>query len=130
MAAAVCNFDTLEGAVNTVIETFLDEVQIDAINRYSKLDYPLKPTLFLEFHGTEKGVAEQAEMVGELAAENGGGDFKWSDKEEEKNKLWRARHDACLRLQSITPRRGYVGDRCLCSCFAPCRMYFGNPKGY
>ena len=125
MAAAVCDFATLEGAVNTVIQTvqlgipvarieFLDEVQIDAINRYSKLDYPLKPTLFLEFHGTEKGVAEQAEMVGELAADNGGGEFQWSDKEEEKSKLWRARHDAAYACKALRPGAGmWATDVCV-----------------
>ncbi len=125
MAAAVCDFETLEGAVNAVIQTvqlgipvarieFLDEVQIDAINRYSNLDYPLKPTLFLEFHGTEKGVVEQAEMVGELAADNGGGEFQWSDKEEEKNKLWRARHDAAYACKALRPGAGmWATDVCV-----------------
>ncbi|MEB8433589.1 FAD-binding protein [Cocleimonas sp. KMM 6892] len=125
MAAAVCDFESLEGAVNTVIETvqmgipvarieFLDEVQIDAINKYSNLDYPLKPTLFLEFHGTEKGVVEQAQMVGELAAENGGNEFQWSDKEEEKNKLWRARHDAAYACKALRPGAGmWATDVCV-----------------
>ncbi|WP_299879976.1 FAD-binding oxidoreductase [uncultured Cocleimonas sp.] len=125
MAAAVCDFESLEGAVNTVIQTvqmgipiarieFLDEVQIDAINKYSHLDYPLKPTLFLEFHGTEKGVVEQAEMVAELAEENGGNEFKWSDKEEDKNKLWRARHDAAYACKALRPGAGmWATDVCV-----------------
>jgi D-lactate dehydrogenase (cytochrome) len=93
---------------------FLDEVQIDAINKYSNLDYPLKPTLFLEFHGTEKGVVEQAQMVGELAAENGGNEFQWSDKEEEKNKLWRARHDAAYACKALRPGAGmWATDVCV-----------------
>ena len=125
MAAAVCDFETLEGAVNTVIQTvqmgipvarieFLDEVQIDAINKYSKLDYPLKPTLFLEFHGTQNGVAEQASLVGELAAENGGGEFQWSDKEEDKNRLWSARHDAAYACKALRPGAGmWATDVCV-----------------
>ena len=67
MSAAVCSFPTLEAAVNTVIQTIqmgipvarielLDEVQMDAVNRYSKLDYPVQPTLFFEFHGSESAV--------------------------------------------------------------------------
>ena len=89
MSAAVCSFPTIDGAVNTVIQTIqsgipvarielLDEVQMDAVNRYSKLDYPRQPTLFFEFHGTERGVREQAEMVQAIAAEHGGGDFQWA----------------------------------------------------
>src|SRR3954463_1743097 len=83
MAAAVCSFDSIEGAVNTVIQTIqlgvpvarielLDEVQMDSVNRFSKLDYPVKDTLFIEFHGTENGVKEQAELVESIAAEHGG----------------------------------------------------------
>lgn len=125
MAAAVCNFSSLEGAIDTAIQTIqlgipvarvelLDEVQIDAINRYSKTDFPVKPTLFLEFHGTEAAVKEQALTVGELAEDNGGGDFKWSDQEEDKNKLWRARHDAAYACMALRPGAGmWVTDACV-----------------
>jgi len=105
ISAAVCSFETLEGAVETVIQTIqvgipiarielLDEVQMKAINDYSKLDYPVEPTLFMEFHGSDAGVAEQAETVQELAGGNGGGEFAWTTRSEERNKLWQARHDA------------------------------------
>ncbi len=125
MAAAVCNFSTLEGAINTTIETIqlgipiarielLDEVQIDAINKFSKTNYPVEPTLFLEFHGTHAGVKEQAMMVAELAKENGGGEFQWSDKEEEKNRLWRARHDAAYACMALRPgSKMWVSDVCV-----------------
>ena len=125
MAVAVCDFSSLQGAVDTAIQTIqlgipiarielLDEVQIDAINKYSKLDYPLKPTLFLEFHGTHAGVEEQASMVGELAEDNGGGQFQWSTKEEEKNKLWRARHDAAYACMALKPDAGmWATDVCV-----------------
>ncbi|HUN51153.1 MAG TPA: FAD-linked oxidase C-terminal domain-containing protein [Candidatus Sulfotelmatobacter sp.] len=114
MSAAVCSFQTIEGAVDTVIATIqsgipiarielLDEVQMDAINKYSKLGYPVLPTLLLEFHGTEAGVKEQAEMVQALAADNGGGDFKWATQGEERNKLWQARHDAAWAAQALRP---------------------------
>lgn len=114
MAAAVCSFDSLEGAVNTVIQTIqlgipvarielLDDVEMDAVNKYSKLDYPVKDTLFLEFHGTEAGVKEQAEMVQAIAAENTGGDFKWATRPEDRNKLWQARHDVTYASKSLRP---------------------------
>src|SRR5690606_29524402 len=84
ISAAVAAFPTIGDAVQTVIQTIqsgipvarielLDEVQMDAVNRYAKLDYPVQPTLFFEFHGTERGVAEQAEMVQAIAAEFGAG---------------------------------------------------------
>ncbi|HUG91816.1 MAG TPA: FAD-linked oxidase C-terminal domain-containing protein, partial [Planctomycetaceae bacterium] len=55
------------------------------------------------FHGTEAGVVEQAEMVQEIARENGGLDFQWATKPEERTKLWEARHNAyfaCLQLKA------------------------------
>ncbi len=112
MSSAVCGFDSLEGAVRTVIATIqsgipvarielLDDVQLDAINKYSKLDYRVCNTLFLEFHGTEAGVREQAEMVQAIAAENGGADFQWTVKPEERAKLWQARHDAAYAAKAL-----------------------------
>ena len=114
MAAAVCSFDTLEGAINTVIQTIqlgvpvarielLDDVQMDSVNRFSKLDYPVKDTLFVEFHGTEAGVKEQAELVQSIAAEHGGGEFKWASKPEERSKLWTARHDVTYANKALRP---------------------------
>lgn len=113
MSAAVCSFETLEGAVQTVIETIqsgvpvarielLDEMQIDAVNRYSNLDYPVQPTLFFEFHGSAAGVVEQTETVKGLSDDNGGGSFAWTTHEEDRTRLWQARHDAyyaCLALR-------------------------------
>ncbi|MBM3598985.1 MAG: FAD-binding protein [Alphaproteobacteria bacterium] len=125
MSAAVCAFDTLDGAVNTVIQTIqsgipvarmelLDDVQMDAVNRYSKLEYKVAPTLFFEFHGTERGVAEQAEMVQALAAENGGGDFRWATRPEERSKLWQARHDGYFAALALRPGcKGWATDVCV-----------------
>ncbi len=114
MASAVCSFDSLEGAIDTVIQTIqlgipvarielLDDVQMNAVNQFSKLDYPVKDTLFLEFHGSETGVQEQAELVQAIAEENSGGEFKWTTKAEERNKLWAARHDVTYATKSLRP---------------------------
>ncbi|WP_085905223.1 FAD-binding oxidoreductase [Kiloniella majae] len=105
ISSAVCSFDSLETAVDAVmliVQTgipvarieLLDDVQMDAVNRYSKLNYAVLPTLFFEFHGTPAGVAEQAEQVGEIVKDYGGGDFQWASEQEDRNKLWQARHDA------------------------------------
>jgi len=114
MAAAVCSFESIEGAVNTVIQTIqlgipvarielLDDVQMDSVNKFSKLSYPVKDTLFVEFHGTEAGVKEQAEMVQSIAAEHGGGEFKWATKTEERTALWTARHDVTYANKALRP---------------------------
>ena len=125
ISAAVCSFDTLEGAVNTTISTIqmgipvarielLDEVQVDAINQYSDFNYPLKPTLFFEFHGTEAWVQEQSEMVKEISSEEGGSDFQWSAREQERQKLWEARHNAYYAALAMRPgTKGWPTDVCV-----------------
>jgi D-lactate dehydrogenase (cytochrome) len=125
IAAAVCAFPSVKAAVDTVIQTIqsgvpvarielLDEVQIDACNRFSKLGLPVEPHLFLEFHGTEAGVAEQSEMVGALAAENGGTGFQWAARAEERNRLWEARHNVYYAGLALRPgARIWATDVCV-----------------
>jgi len=125
ISAAVSAFPDLEAAVNTVIATIqsgvpvarielLDEVQMDAVNKYSDLDYKVAPTLFFEFHGTEAGVAEQVETTGELAKEFGAEEFQWASSTEDRNKLWQARHDSYYAALALKPgAKGFVTDVCV-----------------
>jgi D-lactate dehydrogenase (cytochrome) len=113
MSAAVCAFPTIRGAADTVIQTLQSGIPIArsellcattmaALNRHNKTSHREMPTLLLEFHGTEAAVVEQAKMVQELARDNGGLDFQWATKPEERSKLWEARHNAyfaCLQLK-------------------------------
>ncbi|MGL3820135.1 FAD-binding oxidoreductase [Sphingopyxis sp. R3-92] len=118
ISAAVCSFDTLGGAVDTVVQSIqcavplarveiLDAKQMIAVNRWSKLDYPEAPTLFFEFHGSAGHVAEQVETVKSLAEANGGSAFSWSNLPEERTRLWRARHEAYYA--AINMRAGAIG---------------------
>jgi D-lactate dehydrogenase (cytochrome) len=104
MSSAVCSFPDLRSAVQTAVEAIqlgipvarvelLDDRSMTAVNRYSKLNYPEKNTLFFEFHGSTAGVEEQAAAVRELAEGNGGEQWQWATTAEERNKLWQARHD-------------------------------------
>ena len=125
ISAAVVSFPSVEAAVETVILTIqsgvpvarielLDAVQMEAINRHSKLSYPVQPTLFFEFHGTEAGVVEQAETVGAIAGEKGGGDFQWATRAEDRNRLWQARHDAYYAALALRPgAKGWATDVCV-----------------
>ncbi len=125
ISAAVCAFPTIDAAVDTVILTIqsgvpvarielLDEAQIDAINKYSKLDHRVAPTLFFEFHGTTAGVAEQVETVKAIAAEEGGDDFRWATSPEARSKLWQARHDAYYAALALRPgSKGWPTDVCV-----------------
>ena len=123
---AVCSFGSMEGAVETVIATIqlgipvarielLDEMQIDAVNRYSKTSYPASPTLFFEFHSdSERHVADQAEAVQALAGERGGHGFLWATRLEDRERLWQARHDAFYAALSLRPgARAWTTDVCV-----------------
>jgi D-lactate dehydrogenase (cytochrome) len=115
VAAATCAFQTIEGAVATVISTIqlgvavarielLDEAMIDAINRHSRTNYPVAPTLFFEFHGdSERHVGDQAATVQSLSMNNGGGSFSWATRLEDREKLWTARHDALYAAKALRP---------------------------
>jgi len=113
ISAALCSFPETAGAVDTVIQTLQAGIPIarsealcattmKAINAHSGTTYREQPTLFLEFHGTQAGVEEQAALVQDIARENGGMDFEWTAKVEDRNRLWNARHQAyfaCLQLR-------------------------------
>ena len=135
IAAAVCSFPSLEAAVRTVILTIqsgipiarielLDEVQVDACNRYSKLDLAIAPTIFFEFHGTKRGVDEQVEQVGAIAKDYGASDFRWAQRPEERSALWQARHDAYYAGIALKPgSMGWATDVCVpISALATCLL--------
>jgi D-lactate dehydrogenase (cytochrome) len=116
----------MDGAVQTVITTIqlgipvarielLDEVQIDAVNRYSHLSHAVKPTLLFEFHGTSPaGVSEHATMVQEIAAEHGGSDFQWATATEDRARLWQARHNTLYAALALRPGcKPWVTDVCV-----------------
>ena len=126
VSAAVCSFDTMQGAVDTVIATIqlgipvarielMDDVQIDAINRYSKMTYPVAPTLLFEFHGdSEAHVSRQAETVQALAADRGGHRFEWATRLEDRERLWQARHNAHYAGLALRPGcRSWPTDVCV-----------------
>jgi D-lactate dehydrogenase (cytochrome) len=114
MASAVCAFNTMKGAVDTVIQTIqagipparielLDEFSISAVNKHSKMDLTVAPTLFIEFHGSESAVSEHTRSVQEIASENDGSEFSWSLLPEERARLWKARHDSGWAAREMRP---------------------------
>ncbi|WP_257549547.1 FAD-binding oxidoreductase [Sphingopyxis sp. DBS4] len=123
--AATWDFGTVEGAVDTVIATIqsgvpiarmelLDEAAIRACNRQSALGLPEKPMLFLEFHGSEAGVADQLSLVRLLGEGNGGGQLRFATATEDRNALWKARHQALWAAKNMVPGAvAWITDVCV-----------------
>ncbi|MGF1649605.1 MAG: FAD-binding oxidoreductase [Hyphomicrobiaceae bacterium] len=123
--AAVCPFKSLEGACNTVIQSIqlglgvarmelLDEMQVHAVNVHAKTNFDLTPTLFLEFHGTAAGARDQVEHFKALAEGEGALRFDWAEREEDRRKLWKARHDAYWAVRSTWPGKDVLAtDVCV-----------------
>ncbi|MBA3042284.1 MAG: FAD-binding protein [Alphaproteobacteria bacterium] len=125
ISGGVCAFPSLKAACDTVIMTIqmgipvarielLDEMQMKAVNAYSKLSYAEKPTLFVEFHGTEETVALQAAQFREIAAEFGSDEFLYTANAEERAQLWKARHNAYWAGRALAPElNGLSTDVCV-----------------
>nr|WP_304655848.1 FAD-linked oxidase C-terminal domain-containing protein [Neorhizobium galegae] len=125
IASAVCAFDTMRGAVEAVVATiqsgipvarieFLDEVAVEAANRHAGLTLKVAPTLFLEFHGSPRWVEEQSNTVREIANEFGGSDFEWSTRTEDRERLWKARHETIYSNQTLRPGcKAFTTDVCV-----------------
>ncbi len=125
IAAAVCGFATLHDAVETAIEIIqcgiavarielLDDVMMRGVKRYAKLGYDETPTLFLEFHGSEASVGEQAQAAQAIAAEHGGRAFAWARAAEERSRLWHARDNTLYAGLGLKPgARALITDVCV-----------------
>jgi D-lactate dehydrogenase (cytochrome) len=112
--SGICPFGLIEGACNATIAALqmglplarielADEVQIRACNAYSHLALPEAPTLFVEFHGTPAGAREQVEAFAEIARAEGGGELEWAERQEDRTRLWQARHDAYWAARALKP---------------------------
>ena len=125
IAGGRVSFSSIKDAADTVITTIqsgipvarielLDAIQVKACNLYSKLSLPEEPLLLLEFHGSKKSVDEQSELFGEIALDFGGNNYEWTSNNEERNKLWKARHDAYWAARSYMPgTEMYSTDVCV-----------------
>ena len=123
ISAAICQYDDLASAVDSVLAILqagipvarielLDDVQMGACIAYSKLaGYTARTTLLLEFHGTAAAVLEQATLAEEVTAGFGASGFQWATDAAERNRLWKARHDAYWAALALQPgHRGIATD--------------------
>ena len=123
ISAAVCSFESIANAVDTVIQAiqigvplarveFVDENGVRALNSHDKLTLPEKPLLLFEFHGSEQGVKEQAEVVQQIADEHGAIGFEWATRPEDRTRLWQARHNAYFALLQLRPGSRAISTDC------------------
>jgi D-lactate dehydrogenase (cytochrome) len=125
IVAAVCPFPSVEACCNATITAIqmglpvarielVDAEHVKAFNAYSQLDLAVTPTLFLEFHGTVASAREQAESFAAIAEDLGGGPYRWAEREEDRQKLWQARHDAFWATRSLMPgKEAFATDVCV-----------------
>jgi D-lactate dehydrogenase (cytochrome) len=125
ISAAICNFPTMDAAVRSVIEIiqmgvpvarveFMDAWAVKATNAYSKLSLKETPLLLFEFHGSPAGVKEQAEVAQAITGDNGGTDFEWAERPEDRSRLWTARHNAYFAGLQLKPGcRSSTTDVCV-----------------
>jgi D-lactate dehydrogenase (cytochrome) len=125
ISSGLCPFPTVEACCNAAIFTIqsgipvarielLDALQVNACNAYSKLSLPEVPMLFVEFHGSPAGVAEQSQRFGEIAASLDGGPFDWATQAEDRTRLWQARHDAYWAGRALRPgSSAFATDVCV-----------------
>lgn len=125
IGSGICHFPTIEDACQAVMLTIqmclpiarielLDALQIKACNQYDNLSLTETPTLFVEFHGTEASVQEQAQIFTEIIEEFGGRDFSWDTNEAERKRLWQARHNAYHASSALRPKASALStDACV-----------------
>ena len=125
IGAGRCTFPTVKDATDAVIMTIqagipvarielLDIAQVKAVNNYSKLNLPESPLLLLEFHGSKSSVQEQSELFNEISKDFGGDNFEWNSNVEERNRLWKARHDVYYAVKACRPEADYIAtDVCV-----------------
>ncbi|HXE19783.1 FAD-binding oxidoreductase [Castellaniella sp. UC4442_H9] len=125
ISAAVCNFPALASAVQSVVEImqygipiarveFMDQHAVNAVNRHSKLGLKETPLLLFEFHGSKAGVQEQIKAVQDIAHGQGGTDFQWAERPEDRTRLWHARHNSHYAGLQLRPgSRSVATDVCV-----------------
>ncbi len=125
ISAAICSFPSIEAAVRTTIQIIqlgipiarvelIDCNTVRMVNVHSRLQMKEEPLLLMEFHGSPSGVAEQAEMVQEIATGFCGTAFEWATTPEDRTRLWTARHNAYFAaIQSRPGCRAISTDTCV-----------------
>ena len=125
LCACVCHFEDNKTTIDTVIQLlqnniplsrieFLDKRSIKAANDYSKTELQVKPSLFMEICGNQSDIEPVVEITREIITENGGAGFQYSVKNEDRSKIWKARHELYYACKATRPgQRAIITDVCV-----------------
>ena len=81
----------------------LDAMTIGALNAYKGTTFPESPYLFVEFGGTEAGVAGDLEAAREIAEYEGASAFESESDPTARARMWDARHNALHASLALQP---------------------------
>lgn len=125
IGSVAASFSTVADACEAVIATthygipvarieLLDTLTVKAVNAYSDLTFPERPLLLVEFHGTQKSVADETALFSSIVSDFGGEAMPAANSAEERNRQWQARHDAYWATLQLRPgAKGISTDVCV-----------------
>ena len=107
--------EAIQLGLNIARIEFLDAEQVRAINQFAKTDLPVMPMLFFEFHGaSEDDVSSQASTLQSIVEQHDSLGFQWKKTQEDRDALWKVRHDAYYAAQSLRPgSKVWTTDACV-----------------
>jgi D-lactate dehydrogenase (cytochrome) len=92
----------------------MDELEMEAANRYLGEAHALRPTLFLELHLADEDGGRNGQLLEELCRDHHCEDFHAASKAEDRSRIWRARHKAAFAELTLRPgSRALVTDVCV-----------------
>ena len=97
-------FPTIKDAIESVVSILqagipiarvelVDEASIKQVNSHSGQDFPVKPTLFLEFHGNEAGLKSDVDFMKLIVEDHHCEGIEFEKDNTKRNILWEARHN-------------------------------------
>ena len=113
-AAVDCVMAVMQMGLTPARIEFLDADTVAACNAHSHLSLPAAPQLLVEFHGHTAALDEDVSRFRTLATEHGAKGLDWAEKQEDRTRLWAARHAAYRAILASRPgAKAVVTDVCV-----------------
>jgi D-lactate dehydrogenase (cytochrome) len=93
---------------------FVSSEYVKAFNKYRGTNFPVQPTLLVEFHGSSESIQHDVSLAREIAEEEGCIAFEFVEDEAERRELWDIRHNAVYAFMHQFPGYGHMStDVCV-----------------